>query len=391
MSGNLYLDGAILRLMLIKSVASAIVMTLLLVAHSRFAFAQANRKVEISVVSHGSVPPIPEWYSCFRELNNMAYDKAKSQACLRSILSHPGILKGGFSLHHYRSHDVLTLELESPFLNVRDLDLGVSAEELARAHGLLAINGDALQPGDHYDDMKESSTWNVLNMLLLSQGRRAGISRTAYLDYERRTARVEFKLWDGPRDSPLRLLPPYAEPCKILNGNFNWMDVDDLSPLSFIRRQMKTRWLGCFSETDVQHDLAVLKEMKFLRESNISVEGSGSDRSISVHLRSHPIPIAEIRVRGYGLLDGQIGGKLPPLTIHAGDMYSRSASQELAELLKKAFMKDGRQVRVFTDVEISGAGKADLEFSVLAYPDDTVYVNGVKYDGSFPDKTNLPD
>jgi hypothetical protein len=54
-------------------------------------------------------------------------------------------------------------------------------------------------------------------------------------------------------------------------------------------------------------------------------------------------------------------------------------------------MKDGRQVRVFTDVEITAVGTANLEFGVLAYPDDLVYVNGVKFDGSFPDDANLPD
>ena len=164
------------------------------------------------------------------------------------------------------------------------------------------------------------------------------------------------------------------------------MDTDDFSPVRFVERQMKTKWCGCFSETDVRDDLAMLKGMKFLSESNISVEGSGGQRSISVHLRSHPIPIGVITVKGYGLLEGPLEREVPALTIHEGDAYRSWAAYDSAHLLKKAYMKEGRQVRVFNDVEITPDGKADLQFSVLAYPDDVVYINGVKFDGSFPDQ-----
>jgi len=353
--------------------------------------AQSGHDLGVYVESHGSVPPIPDWFSCVRELDKKTYEKVKARACLQSILSHPEVVRGKVSLHHYKEWDVLTFRVESPSLVVTDVDLGIAPTDLAKVHELLAINGGALHPGSTYEFTGDASSTLVLDLLLRSQGRRAGIGRTVRLDYKQRTAQVAFKIWEGPSGYSEPLVPPYAEPCKITNDNFNWTDVDDLSPVSFIERKMKTKWCGCFSEKDVQDDMRMLKGMSFLAESNISVEGAGEQRNVSVRLRSHPIPIANIEVRGYGLLEGQIDSRVPPLTIHAGDAYSRSASRNVAQVLKKAFMKDGRQVRVFTDVEITAVGTANLEFGVLAYPDDLVYVNGVKFDGSFRDDANLPD
>src|SRR5215472_8832651 len=196
-----------------------------------------------------------------------------------------------------------------------------------------------------------------IDLLLRSSGRRAGISRTVRLDYKNKTAQVAFKICEGPPGNPEPLGPPYAEPCKITNGYFNWWDVDDLSPKDFVERRMKTKWLGSFSESDVKDDLTTLKEMKFLKESNISVEGSGDVRSISVHLHGRPILIANIKVRGYGLLDGLAQGDFPPIRITKGDTYSRSEVRGVEKLLEKAFAKGDRQVEVFTDVQITASNQ----------------------------------
>jgi hypothetical protein len=353
--------------------------------------AQSDHDLDAYVESHGSVPPIPDWFGCVRELDKKTYDKVKARSCLQSILSHPEIVRGKFTLHHYQERDELRFRVEWPSLTVTDVDLGVGPSDLAKVHELLAINGMALRPGAVYESTGESSSRLVLDLLLRSQGRRAGISSTVSLDYKEKTAQVTFKLWEGPPSNSQPLVPPYAKPCKIMNGYFNWTDADDHSPVSFVERQMKTKWCGCFSEADVQDDLAMLKGMEFLAEPNIVVEGSGDLRSISVRLRSNPIPIANVKVKGYGLLDSLVEGELPPIAIHTGDAYSRSASRDAAQQLEKAFKKDDRQVIVFTDVEITAAGTANLEFGVLAYPDDFVYVNGARFDGSFPHRTNLPD
>lgn len=352
--------------------------------------AQSKRELFVRLESQGSVPPIPDWFSCFRALRKEYYDKARTQACLQIILSHPEIQKGKVSFHHYKEVDELTFHLLSPALIVTDTDLGIAPSDLAKIHELLDINGRALRPGMAYSEDGEFASTLVIDLLLRSSGRRAGISRTARLNYQGETAQVAFKIWEGPPGNAEPLVPPYAEPCKIMNSSFNWTDVDDLSPLSFVERQLKTKWTGCFSESEVQDDLATLKEMKFLTESGISVEGSGNRRGISVHLRSNQITVGDIRVKGYGLLDGLVESDIPPLSIHAGETYYRSASKQAALELKKAFMKDDRQVKVFTDVEIGPNGQAKLEFGILAYPNDAVYVNGVKFNGSFPDRADVP-
>jgi len=356
------------------------------------AIAQSKPELGVSVVKRGSVPPIPDWFDCARKLNEKPYDKIQAQACLQLILSHPGIEKGKVSFHRYKFRDVLYFRVKSPSLALTDVDFDVAHADTTPLQDLLAINREALHSGAIYTETGDRLTIAILDMLLRSQGERFEISRTVQLDYKQKVAEVAYKAWDGPSGNPVPLLPPYAEPCKILNSNFNWTDADDLSPVSYVERQMKTKWCGCFSERDMQDDLAMLKGMKFLTEANVSVEGSGKMRSVSVRLRSRPIPVASISVKGYGLLEGRVEGEIPPLPVREGDSYSRSASSAAARLLKKAFMQEGRQVRVFTDVEITAAGKANLEFGVLAYPDDLVYIDGAKFDGSLPDQSDLnPD
>jgi hypothetical protein len=346
---------------------------------------QSKRGVDISSDEHGSVPPVAQWFKCFRELQDKPYDNAKSKKCLASILSHAQIKDGKIILKHYKHADVLTFRLDSPSLIVTDVDLGVAAGELAQVHDLLQINGNALRIGEPYDEHRDGDSRLVLDLLLRSSGMRAMISSTEYLDYKGKTARVAFKIWGGPIGEPQRLPPPYDEPCKIMNANFNLSDVDDLSPVEFVERQMKTKWLGCFSESNIQDDLAKLRSMRFLKEPNISVDGSGGSRSIGVHLRGNPIPIAKVTVHGYGLLEALDDRNMPALTIHTGDIYSRSATRTLAQLLSDSYSSAERRLRVFSDVQITNADEAELDFSVLAVPHDIVYIDGVRFDNSLPD------
>ena len=143
---------------------------------------------------------------------------------------------------------------------------------------------------------------------------------------------------------------------------------------------MKTKWLGCFSEDDLREDEELLKKIPFLKESKISVNGSGSSRDFGFHFRSNPIPIAKVTVHGYGLLAGLSDAEIPRLVIHIGDTYSTSRLNEQAASLKSAFKKADRQLKLFTDVGITPKGEVTLDFSLVAYPNDIVYVGGTAYD-----------
>jgi hypothetical protein len=343
-------------------------------------FAQSDRRRSTFLDDRGSVPPIPQWFACVRQLKEEEFDKAKSKACLDSILLHPQIQKGRFSLKHYREVDLLTFRVQSPNLYLTDFDIEIPQEERVKVQGFLSLNGNGLQLGQPYESHRETSTWNVVNMFLRSQGRRAGISRTVRLDYDTKTAQVAFKIWDGPPGVAEPLVPPFVKPCEIMNAFFDWSDVDDLSPVDFVKRQMKTKWCGCFSEADVRDDLAKLQGMKFLKEANISVSGSGVQRQISVRLRGNPIRIAKVEVRGYGLFDGLSETDVPPLPLQEGDVYSLSATTALRDSLAKWFAKEGRRVKAYSDVQFNNKGEAALEFSVLGYPDDMVYINGKRFD-----------
>jgi hypothetical protein len=260
------------------------------------------------------------------------------------------------------------------------MDFGLAAGDLAKINELLAANGNALRPGEPYERQREGSSWLVLDMLLRSQGRRAGVTRTLHLDYDKKTAQVAYKIWEGPPGEPERLVPPYAEPCPIMNTNFNGFDWDDLTPVQYLQQQMKTKWLGCFSEDDLREDEELLKKIPFLKESKISVSGSGSSRNFAFHFRSNPIPIVKVTVHGYGLLAGLSEADIPTLAIHVGDTFSTSRLNEQAASLKKAYEQADRQLKLFTDVGITPQGEATLDFSLVAYPDDIVYIGGKAYD-----------
>lgn len=326
------------------------------------------------------MPPVNPWFTCIQELEHKSYDITKTQQCLDSILSHPEIEKGTFST----SKDVVTFSLESPTLVVNDLDLDVPPGELSRFHALFstneAVNGDALHVGEPYTRRRETQEWFGMDLFLRSEGRRAGVSRTLRLDFSKKTAQVAYRVWDAPRQEPQPLPPPFGTPCKISNSNFNGFDWDDLTPVQYIQQQMKTKWLGCFSESDLREDEELLKKMPFLKESKISVSGSGSSRDFAFHFRSNPIPIVKVTVHGYGLLAGLSEADTPALAIHVGDTYSTSRLYEQAATLKNAFEKADRQLKLFTDVGITPKGEATLDFCLVAYPDDIVYLGGKAYD-----------
>src|SRR5262249_51202754 len=157
-----------------------------------FPFTRANSDhgVDIEIDGHGSTPPVSQWFKCVRDLQDKPFDKLKSTTCLASILSHSQVLKGKVVLKHYKHADVLTFRLESPVLQVIDVDLDVTADELAQVHQLLTTHGGALKIGESYDLHREHDSWFVLDLLTRSRGKRAVITTTDYLDYRQKTARV---------------------------------------------------------------------------------------------------------------------------------------------------------------------------------------------------------
>lgn len=362
-----------------KHISAAVVVGILLSANAHYGLGQSRAELRTSLDDSGSVPPIPEWFNCVKELESKPYEKSKAQECLDSILSHPEIEKGATAFD-VRQH-LLTLSVESPTLIVKDLDLDIPAGDLTKFNPLLSE--DALRVGASYTRHGEWRTWFGLDLLFRSEGRRTGVSRTLHLDYARKTAEVAYKIWEGPPVEPGVLPPPYSPPCPVTNLNFNYIDVDDFTPVDLVRRRMRIKPMGCFSETDLREDRTALNNLVFLKESNIKVSGDGGSRSFIFHLRSKPIRIDNVTVHGYGLLSALSDNDIPSLTVHSGDVYMRSRAGEQELSLKKFFTKDGWQVKSFTDMQVDAKGKATLDFSILAYPDDVVYVNGKRYDVTF--------
>ena len=107
---------------------------------------------------------------------------------------------------------------------------------------------------------------------------------------------------------------------------------------------------------------------------------------LSFPFRSYPIPVADVTVRGYGLLDGLSQVNFSAFPIHRGDTFSQGRRREQEASLQKIYEKSDSRLQVSSDIRITPTSEAILDFSLLAYPDDIVYVNGKPYDVNLKEK-----
>jgi len=101
---------------------------------------------------------------------------------------------------------------------------------------------------------------------------------------------------------------------------------------------------------------------------------------LGFHFRNYPIPVADVTVRGHGLLDGISQVNLSSFPIHRGATFSQGRRREQEASLQKIYEKSDSRLQVSSDIRITPTSEAILDFSLLAYPDDIVYVNGKPYD-----------
>src|SRR5438309_2049083 len=156
----------------------------------------------------GSIPPIPAWYSCIREMRGQPFDQQKVDGCLHSVLSRPHLTAGRVIVKHHRRFAEVTFFLESPALVLSKVDFGLSVDRQMEFENLLRLDEFALHSGDTFDTRKETQTAIKLRQFLKSKGVLALVSNELLLDYVHKTASLIYKVWEGPDIAPEYLLLP---------------------------------------------------------------------------------------------------------------------------------------------------------------------------------------
>lgn len=339
-----------------------------------------DKGTSIDFETHGSIPPVMQWYRCARELDGKpVYDTARGQECLKEILGH-GYFKSGrikFEPSTVASKLVIFV-LESPSLKLTNIDYGIR-KELDGEFRDYVVSNVFPRIGDIYDYRDEGGNESRIGNFFSSKGIMVGVSKRIDLDYRTGTASLTYKIWEGP-DGPVR---PLLRDCKDdpRITYFSLLDVDDLTPLNLILKSTHTRDGECFSESAIRLDEEVLRNMKIFSGLNFSVgNGNGSGRGVSIHARTNGLMVSDISIDGFGLKStGSMQKKesdFPKLPLQASQIYRNSVAESSRKLLRAYFETNAIHAQAFEDDELGPNQTLKVTYHLLTWPLDELYIDG---------------
>lgn len=335
---------------------------------------QQGSTVSANVVGHGSLPPLPQLYECVQRLDKAPYDAARSRACLASILASGYFENGHIDVKSGNSKVFLDFVLTAPSLVIKGLKFEVNEplrkrmlDWMARSNGGMPINVD-----QGYEASRDDRTVELMNMFFWDAGRRAGITKDVWLNYKARTATVSYQVTLGPGMIPQQIVGSPGRPqCKPPAQGFNLTDVDDYVPVNLVEKMTKTYGFACFTARDMAEDRRWLEGSKLFREASYEVR----DGEVMVRLRGRELTIKAVRVVGYGLLGKELAAD-SGLPLKAGHVYRRSEASAALNYLRAKYSEPEEVTRSYEDDSVTADGELIVNLQVLAYPEDTLTING---------------
>ena len=331
------------------------------------------------VDAQGSSPPLPQLYSCARELTGKAYDAANAKSCLDSMLASGYFQNGRIETASGSAKITVRFILTSPSLVLKDLDFDVEGSPKEQMLAWIRNTGDILSAGDVYRENRDVKTREVLSFYFRDIGKSVGITRVANLDYHAGTAGLTYHITVGPDIIPIRALPPYEEECQQPVAMFNLSDVDDYVPINLVEKMTKTHGFGCFSAGAIAEDGKALQDSKLFNAVRYDVQGETNNKQVYLHIQGKPLKIKEVRIVGYGLLSHQSLANEPALPLRPGDPYKRSLADASEEYLKSKYAEPNQNLEVTEDDQLTADNELIVTFNVLAYEQDRVTINGKEF------------
>lgn len=283
-----------------------------------------------------------------------------------------------------RDNSAIRLEfiLEAPWLTLTELNInGVEDREAADLRNWLGNDAQTLTAGRPYTKSSDGLAQQRIEQFFAALGRRVAISSNLELDYRDRTARLSYRIFEGPRGPVQYDLAPPGQACKEQVGELNLTDVDDYVPLVLVERMTKLHAFSCFDEKLVLEDTRRLEETNLFQSVKYSVGGDPSFRRVTLSIRGKPLKIDGISMQGYGT-SSNLGpaAKDSQLPIGVGDVYKRSEIVKAAEKLTKSASRPQEKVDVFVDVEPVSPNSVAVKFQILTYDSDKLYIDGKRVD-----------
>ncbi len=348
-------------------------------------YSQDKMATSVDVETHGSVPPVMQWYHCVGELDGkQSYDAARGEKCLKEILGH-GYFKSGKIKFEPSSvvSKLVIFVLDSPSLKLTKIDYGIRKELESEFRDYTDSNNLFPRIGGIYDYRDEGGNESRIGNFFRSKGIMVGVSKRIDLDYRTRTASLTYKIWEGP-DGPVQ---PLLTDCK--DGPrityFSLLDVDDLTPLNLILKSTHTRDGECFSELAIRFDEQYLRNLNIFSELNYAVRnGNGSGRGVSIHARTNGLMVSDVSIDGFGLTSTgsipQNQNSFPKLPLQAPQRYRYSDAERSRGLLQEYFQKNSDHAQVFEDDELGLNQSLKVTYHILTWPPDELYIDGQRFE-----------
>jgi hypothetical protein len=334
------------------------------------------------VLSTGSTPPVREYYSCVNDLGGKPFDRQAADVCLKSILSHPHFTGGNVVVEPHASYTTVKFELESPALTLTKVNFGLPPDREIEFEHLLSEDEIAPHVGETYDSSKAFQAKGKLDDFLKSKGVLAFVTYGTVLDYDQKTATVQYNAWEGPPIPPQE--PVYPRPnCHVLVGNINEIDVDDYTPIQYVKDILNLQMTSCFSQEKIDQAARELKGTGIFSTLEVKIsphvgESSPDEewRDVTLTARANPTQVGRILYKRYGLLSEAPEPKWPRIPLTVGKAYSRYDAQESEKTLETFLTKPGFKVMVFQGDRLEPDKQITVTFHLIGGTTDTLWMDG---------------
>ena len=345
---------------------------------------QGTSEIHPFVMSTGSTPPVREYYSCAYDLSGKPFDRRAAEACLKSILSHPHFTGGNVVVEPHVGYTTVKFEVESPALTLTKVDFGLASDRELEFEHQLSDDDFAPHVGETYDESNAYEAKEKLDEFLKSKGILALVSYETSLDYDHRTASVNYNVWEGPPIPPRE--PVYPRPnCHVLVGNINEFNIDDYTPILYVNDILNLQMTSCFSNEKIDRAVRELKGTGIFSTLEVKIsphEGDSSPdeqwRDVTLTARGKPTKVGRILYKRYGLLSEAPEPAWPQIRLAVGKAYSRYDAQESEKTLENFLTKPGVEVGVFQEDRLGPDKQLTVIFHLIGGATDTVWIDGKK-------------
>jgi hypothetical protein len=270
----------------------------------------------------------------------------------------------------------VTFILESPALTLSKVDFGLPLNRRTEFENLMSQDEFAPHVGDIYDYRKADQAETKLEQFLKSKGVFTLVSKDVTLDYDRKTASVVYKVWEGPTEVPEEPLLPGPRKCDVYVRNFNEINVDDYTPLPLINSILGIRRTPCFSSDAIKKAKQELDRTDLFSSIDVKTSDSGEWRDVSVSARTKATMVKRILYKWYGALSDAHTAELPPVPLVENQVYRRSSALGTRDLLVDFFKKSGLNVKVHEEDMLEPDHQLSVVFHVLGAKTDGLSIDG---------------